>query len=214
MNIFEEYQKKITLCISENKKLLNLKELNNFKGVTVETPPLEFNYDLSCNICLILGKINKIDPKNLAAKIRELFQKNLKEFDKIEVAGPGFLNLKLSNKALLKNINQVLKIKKTYGKKTSNKNYNIEFVSANPTGPMHVGHCRGAIYGDVLANLLKFNGNKVTKEYYINDYGAQIRNFTESVYLRIREIKYKEKIYPNRKTLSWRLYNKYSKRNY
>ncbi len=196
MNIFEEYQKKITLCISENKKLLNLKELNNFKGVTVETPPLEFNYDLSCNICLILGKINKIDPKNLAAKIRELFQKNLKEFDKIEVAGPGFLNLKLSNKALLKNINQVLKIKKTYGKKTSNKNYNIEFVSANPTGPMHVGHCRGAIYGDVLANLLKFNGNKVTKEYYINDYGAQIRNFTESVYLRIREIKYKEKFTP------------------
>ena len=61
---------------------------------------------------------------------------------------------------------------------------------------MHVGHCRGAIYGDVLANLLKFNGNKVTKEYYINDYGAQIRNFTESVYLRIREIKYKEKFTP------------------
>ena len=96
---------------------------------------------------------------------------------------------------MLKNINQVLKIKKLMDKKTSNKNYNIEFVSANPTGPMHVGHCRGAIYGDVLANLLKFNGNKVTKEYYINDYGAQIRNFTKSVYLRIREIKYKEKFH-------------------
>ena len=71
--------------------------------------------------------------------------------------------------------------------------YNIEFVSANPTGPMHVGHCRGAIFGDVLSNLLIFNGNKVVKEYYINDYGNQINNFVESVYLRIREIKYKEK---------------------
>ena len=71
----------------------------------------------------------------------------------------------------------------------SNKTYNIEFVSANPTGPMHVGHCRGAIYGDVLANLLSFNGNKVVKEYYINDYGNQIKNFVESVYLRIVEIK-------------------------
>ena len=71
--------------------------------------------------------------------------------------------------------------------------YNIEFVSANPTGPMHVGHSRGAIFGDVLANLLTFNGNKVVKEYYINDYGNQITNFTESVFFRLREIKFKEK---------------------
>ena len=69
---------------------------------------------------------------------------------------------------------------------------NIEFVSANPTGPMHVGHCRGAVFGDVLSNLLKFNGNKVTKEFYINDYGNQILHFTKSVYLRIREILNKE----------------------
>ena len=74
----------------------------------------------------------------------------------------------------------------------SNKNINIEFVSANPTGPLHVGHCRGAILGDVIANLLLFNKNKVTKEYYVNDYGNQINNFVKSVYLRIREIKYGE----------------------
>ena len=86
-----------------------------------------------------------------------------------------------------------MKNKDTYGSKKSNKNYNIEFVSANPTGPMHVGHCRGAVFGDVLSNLLLFNGNKVIKEYYINDYGNQIKNFVESVYLRIREIKFKEK---------------------
>ena len=74
----------------------------------------------------------------------------------------------------------------------------IEFVSANPTGPMHVGHCRGAIFGDVLSNLLIFNGNKVVKEYYINDYGNQIRKFVESVYLRIRELKFKERFIPNK----------------
>ena len=86
--------------------------------------------------------------------------------------------------------------------------YNIEFVSANPTGPMHVGHCRGAIYGDVLANLLKFNGNEVTKEYYINDYGNQIKGFVESVYLRILEIKYKKK-FPNKENLYPGVYIKY-----
>ena len=193
MNIFEKYLNILNNLILKNQKYLNLKNLNEFKGVIVEIPPSDFDYHLSCNICLVLGKINKMDPKNLAAEVKDLVKKNLKEFNETEIAGPGFLNFKLSNNALIKNINEILKNRKTYGKKASNYNYNIEFVSANPTGPMHVGHCRGAIYGDVLANLLKFNGNKVTKEYYINDYGSQIFNFTKSVFLRIREIKYKEK---------------------
>ena len=193
MNIFEEYINKITALILKNQKLLKLDNLNNFKGIVVESPPVEFNFDLSCNAGLVLGKINKIDPKELANKIKDLILKDLKDFEKIETAGPGFLNLKLTNKTLISNINQILDNRKSYGKKHSNNKYNIEFVSANPTGPMHVGHCRGAIYGDVLANLLKFNGNKVTKEYYINDYGNQIINFAQSVFLRIREIKYNEK---------------------
>ncbi len=193
MNIFEENINKITALILKNQKFLKLKNLNEFKGIVVESPPEQFNYDLSCNAGLVLGKMNKIDPKELADKIKHLILKNLKDFQDIEVAGPGFLNLKLSKQSLISNIDKILKNKKTYGKKNSNKNYNIEFVSANPTGPMHVGHCRGAIYGDVLANLLKFNGNKVTKEYYINDYGNQINNFAKSVFLRIREIKYNEK---------------------
>ena len=193
MNIFEEYINKITALILKNQKLLKLDNLNNFKGIVVESPPVEFNFDLSCNAGLVLGKINKINPKELANKIKDLILKDLKDFEKIEIAGPGFLNLKLTNKSLISNINQILENRKSYGKKNSNNNYNIEFVSANPTGPMHVGHCRGAIYGDVLANLLKFNGNKVTKEYYINDYGNQIKNFAKSVFLRIREIKYNQK---------------------
>ena len=193
MNIFEEYLKKINTLVDKNKEILKLDNLNNFKGIVVETPPEEFNFDLSCNASLVLAKINKINPKELANKMKDLILKNLSDFEKIDIAGPGFLNLKLTNKSLISNINKILENKKFYGKKNSNKNYNIEFVSANPTGPMHVGHCRGAIYGDVLANLLKFNGNNVTKEYYINDYGNQIKNFAKSVFLRIREIKYKEK---------------------
>ena len=193
MNIFEEYLKKINTLVDKNKEILKLDNLNNFRGIVVETPPEEFNFDLSCNASLVLAKINKINPKELANKMKDLILKDLSDFENIEIAGPGFLNLKLTNKSLISNINKILENKKFYGKKNSNKNYNIEFVSANPTGPMHVGHCRGAIYGDVLANLLKFNGNNVTKEYYINDYGNQIKNFAKSVFLRIREIKYKEK---------------------
>ena len=200
MNIFEEYLNKIATLILKYQKVLELSDLNKFKGVTVETPPSEYNFDLSCNICLVLGKKNKVNPKELANKIKKLIKKNLNDFETIDIAGPGFLNLKLSNSALVSNINKILENKKTYGKNQSNGNYNIEFVSANPTGPMHVGHCRGAIYGDVLANLLKFNGNKVTKEYYINDYGNQITNFAKSVFFRIREIKYNE-IFKSQKDL-------------
>ena len=196
MNIFEEYLNKFTSIILKNQKALELSNLNNFKGVTVESPPTEFNFDLSCNICLVLGKINSINPKNLANKIKDLIIQNIQDFSAVDIAGPGFLNFKLSNQSLITNINKILINNKFYGKKASNNNYNIEFVSANPTGPMHVGHCRGAIYGDVLTNLLKFNGNSVTKEYYINDYGNQIINFTKSVFFRIREIKYNEKFIP------------------
>ncbi len=193
MNIFEENIKKITALIQKNQKFLNLDNLNNFKGIVVESPPPEFNFDLSCNAGLLLAKINKLNPIELANKIKGLILKELKDFDKVEIAGPGFLNLKLTNNSLVLAINEILNNKNTFGKKNSSNDYNIEFVSANPTGPMHVGHCRGAIYGDVLSNLLKFNGNKVTKEYYINDYGNQIKNFAKSVFLRIREIKYNEK---------------------
>jgi len=193
MNIFEKYIIIITKLVKDNKKSLKLNDLNNFKGVTVEVPPSHFNFDLSCNVALILGKKNNLNPNDLANNIRELINEKLIDFKKVEVANPGFLNLQFSNKLLVDNINRIFENRKYYGKKTSNNKYNIEFVSANPTGPMHVGHCRGAIYGDVLANLLKFNGNKVIKEYYINDYGSQIQNFVKSVFLRIREIKFKEK---------------------
>ena len=177
MNIFENYLSKINKIILNNKKILNLTVLENQDNINLEVPPEHFNYDLSSNVSLVLAKKNKLNPINLAANIKDLLLQNINHFEKIDIAGPGFLNIKLSNDGLIENINEILKNKDAYGSKKSNKSYNIEFVSANPTGPMHVGHCRGAIFGDVLSNLLLFNGNKVTKEYYINDYGNQIKNF-------------------------------------
>ena len=202
MNIFEHHLGEITKIILSKKNILKIDKIENLKGVNLEVPPEQFNFDLSCNIAMVLGKKNKISPNILANKLKDIFLSEIKNFSEVEIAGPGFLNIKLSNQALINNINLILKNNKNYGSSKKSETYNIEFVSANPTGPMHVGHCRGAIYGDVLANLLKFNGYNVTKEYYINDYGNQIKNFVESVYLRISEIKYnkkfplKENLYP------------------
>ena len=207
MNIFDNHLKEIKDLILANKNFLKLKETNNLKSVNLEVPPQQFNFDLSCNIALVLGKSNNFNPKNLAENIRKILLEKIKNFSVVEIAGPGFLNIKLSNTALINNINLILESNKTYGSNKNNETYNIEFVSANPTGPMHVGHCRGAIYGDVLSSLLKFNGGKVTKEYYINDYGNQIKNFVESVFLRIQEIKYKKK-FPKKDNLYPGLYIK------
>ena len=193
MNIFENYLSRINRLIQQNKNTLELENIENLKNVNLEVPPEHFNFDLSSNISLVLSKVNKLSPKNLAENIKDLLLKNISDFETIETAGPGFLNIKLSKKGMISNINNILKDKDNYGSRKSKKTFNIEFVSANPTGPMHVGHCRGAIFGDVLSNLLLFNGNKVIKEYYINDYGKQIESFVKSVFLRLREIKYKEK---------------------
>ena len=207
MNIFEHHLSEIKKIILSEKDLLKLDQIDNLKGVNLEVPPEQFNFDLSCNIAMVLGKKNKINPKTLALKLKSIFLNKISNFSKVDIAGPGFLNIKLSKSALLNNISSIFNNSNLYGSTKSRETYNIEFVSANPTGPMHVGHCRGAIYGDVLANLLIFNGNKVTKEYYINDYGSQIRNFVESVHLRIIEIKYKKK-FPKKEHLYPGLYIK------
>ena len=193
MNIFEIYLNKIQDLIIKNSNNLKIKSNIGFLGVVVESPPQEFNFDLSTNIALVLAKKTKQIPVKLAETIKKLILENLDDFSEIDIAGPGFINLKFSEKIYQKLIISVLETGKKYGSNNKNETYNIEFVSANPTGPMHVGHSRGAIFGDVLSNLLIFNGNNVTKEYYINDYGNQITNFTESVFYRLREIKLNEK---------------------
>ena len=193
MNIFENYLSKISKIIIDNKKNLKLSVLENLDNINLEVPPDHLDYDLSSNASLVLAKTNNLNPISLAKEIKNLLLSKISDFEEVDIAGPGFLNIKLSKDGYVVNINNILKNKEKYGSKQSNKTYNIEFVSANPTGPMHVGHCRGAVFGDVLSNLLSFNGNKVVKEYYINDYGNQIHNFVESVYFRMREVKFKDK---------------------
>ena len=196
MNIFEKYLSEIKKLVKDNNEFLKLKNLDSLNNINLEVPPEHLNFDLSTNISLVLSKSNKINPNTLANEIKTILLKNINHFEQIEIAKPGFLNINLSKKGLASNINEIFSNKENYGSKQSKEIFNIEFVSANPTGPLHVGHCRGAIFGDVLANLLSFNGNKVVKEYYINDYGNQISNFVESVFLRIREIKFNEKFVP------------------
>ena len=194
MNIFENYLEKFNNLVLSNLDKLNLEKSINLDGVVIEIPPQEFNYDLSTNIALVLAKKSKQKPVKFATDFIELLKNNIDDFSELNVAGPGFINLKFSKPSYQKIIKDIIDNKNQYGSnKKKPEKYNIEFVSANPTGPMHIGHSRGAVFGDTLANLLIFNGNIVTKEYYINDYGNQIINFAESVFYRLREIKFNEK---------------------
>ena len=194
MNIFEIYLNKI-LDLIKKANQDNLIELpENLSGVNVDIPPSKYNCDMSTNVAMVLSKPNKKSPIKLAETIANIIKSDDKNIDEIKVEKPGFINLKFKkifwNNFLKNIINQ-----NNYGSVNSknSKKYLVEFVSANPTGPLHVGHCRGAILGDVISNLLKFNNHIVTKEYYVNDYGNQIIYFTKSIYFRIREILHKEK---------------------
>ena len=193
MNIFEDYLIKIknTIKIANQDNLLELPE--NLSGINVDIPPAKFNGDVSTNVAMVLSKINKKSPIELAEIISGLLKKNDKNIDHISIEKPGFINLKFKKEFWSSFILDVLN-KPSYGSNLNGKknSFLVEFVSANPTGPLHVGHSRGAILGDVISNLLSFNGHKVTKEYYVNDYGNQISHFTKSVYYRIKEIINKE----------------------
>ncbi len=193
MNIFEQYLdkiKEILSTLSSNGDLILPDTLN---GITAEIPPSKFDSDISTNVAMVLSKINNKSPSDLASILAEKIKKEDKFIEEISVVKPGFINIKFKPIFWTNFIKEVIKNSKSFGtNKNIKRNYLIEFVSANPTGPLHVGHCRGAILGDVMANLLLFNNNKVTKEYYINDYGNQIINFTKSVYYRIREISFNE----------------------
>ena len=142
MNIFNFYQKKIIETIKKNKRSLKISEVN-FNGMQVELAPEKFNCDISTNIAMLLTKRYKKDLQTFAHDLKNLLIKQIKDFQNIEIAGSGFLNITLKEKSLLKIIEQILKNKDKYGSLKQNKKINIEFVSANPTGPMHVGHCGG-----------------------------------------------------------------------
>jgi arginyl-tRNA synthetase len=194
MNIFDDYLEKIKKTLIDLSKDGKIILPENLDGINTEIPPSKFNCDISSNVAMFLSKINKKSPLDLAKIISNEIKKNDKSIETISIVKPGFINIKFNLKFWSNFTKTIFENSKTFGinNKEKKKNYLIEFVSANPTGPLHVGHCRGAILGDVIANVLLFNNHKVTKEYYVNDYGNQIINFTKSVYFRIREIKFNE----------------------
>ena len=194
MNIFDQYLDKIKKIILDLSKKGNLILPDKLDGITSEIPPTKFNSDISTNVAMVLSKLNKKSPIDLANILVEEIKKNDEMIESILVVKPGFINIKFKPIYWTNFVEEIIKNSKLFGinTKEKKKNYLVEFVSANPTGPLHVGHCRGAILGDVIANILLFNNHKVTKEYYVNDYGNQIINFTKSVYFRIREILFNE----------------------
>src|ERR687898_1255311 len=137
---------------------------------------------------MVLAKGAGTNPRALAAAIAPKLE-SLPEVTSVEIAGPGFLNIRLSSDAWRQELETILREGERYGLSTvgANERVNVEYVSANPTGPMHMGHCRGAVVGDALARLLEAAGFRVTKEYYVNDAGAQVDTLARSAHLRYRE---------------------------
>ncbi len=158
------------------------------KAVTVEPPRDPAHGDLATNAAMVLAKGAGMNPRALA----ELLVKKLDALDDVattSIAGPGFINLKLVDQSWRDELQAITDLGKDYGRSTmgAGKRVNVEYVSANPTGPMHMGHCRGAVVGDALASVLEYAGYAVTREYYVNDAGGQVDVLARSVHLRYRE---------------------------
>jgi arginyl-tRNA synthetase len=156
--------------------------------VTVEPPRDPAHGDMATNAAMVLAKDAGKKPRELAEAIAEKLRGD-ELVGQVDVAGPGFINLTLKPAAWIEALRNAVQLGPRYGKSDVGHGtpVNVEYVSANPTGPMHIGHCRLAVFGDALANLLAFTGCKVTREYYVNDAGAQVDVLARSAYLRYRE---------------------------
>src|SRR6478609_369644 len=156
--------------------------------IVVEPPRDPTHGDMATNAAMVLAKDAGKKPRELADSIAAKLRGDDK-VTSVDIAGPGFINLTLKPNVWTEELRLVLEAGKDYGRSDIGKGekVNVEYVSANPTGPMHVGHCRGAVFGDALASLLEFAGRDVTREYYINDAGAQVDALARSAFLRYRE---------------------------
>jgi len=157
-------------------------------GVTVEPPRDPAHGDLATNVAMVLAKPAGTNPRALAALIAPRLE-SLGEVKSAEIAGPGFINLRLDAELWREELRAIVAAGDDYGRLAIGRGQkiNVEYVSANPTGPMHMGHCRGAVVGDALANLLEYAGFAVTREYYVNDAGAQVDALARSAWLRYRQ---------------------------
>jgi arginyl-tRNA synthetase len=188
MNIFADFTARIIRTV----EALDLKDKDgaspDLSRIAVEPPRDATHGDLATNAAMVLAKPTGQNPRALAEKLAEMLRADA-DVAAVEVAGPGFVNLRLRDGFWQAHLTGLLGEGKDYGRSTvgQGRKVNVEYVSANPTGPMHVGHCRGAVVGDALANLMAFAGYDVTKEYIINDAGSQIDVLARSVLLRYRE---------------------------
>ena len=157
-------------------------------NVTVEPPRDPSHGDLATNAAMVLAKQAKTNPRALAEQIVEHLDRD-PDITSTEIAGPGFINMRLSDNAWRRELEAIAALGAHYGRSTmgEGRTVNIEYVSANPTGPMHMGHCRGAVVGDALAGLLEFAGHRVVREYYVNDAGGQVDVLARSAHLRYKE---------------------------
>ena len=188
MNLFAEIRSLVIDCLNHMEMNKDLPEGLNFASVTVEPPRDTVHGDMATNAAMVLAKTSGLKPRDIAKKLASLLLADTR-IAVAEVAGPGFLNLRLAPKVWENVLSAILENPEQYGraKMGLGKRVNVEYVSANPTGPLHVGHTRGAVFGDALASLLDFAGYEVTREYYINDGGAQVDVLARSVYLRYLE---------------------------
>ena len=187
MNIFADFNERIIKSIQELGLANETGQELNFSRLTVEPPRDSSHGDLATNAAMVLARPLGRNPRQLGTLIADKLRSDA-DIAAVEVAGPGFINLRLSAAYWQAHLRSVLAAGPDYGRSQigAGRKVNVEYVSANPTGPMHVGHCRGAVVGDVLANLLAFTGSRVTREYYINDAGVQIDVLARSAMLRYR----------------------------
>src|SRR4051812_5877466 len=188
MNVFQVFTHHVRTAVEALAKAGAVPAGLDLSRIVVEPPREASHGDLATNAAMALAKDAGMKPRDLAEKIAAELGK-LPEVKKTEIAGPGFINLALDPSVWREALADAIRAGADYGKSTigAGKPVNVEYVSANPTGPMHVGHCRGAVFGDALANLLAFAGFGVTREYYINDAGAQVDVLARSAFLRYRE---------------------------
>ena len=191
----------------ENSNKLKISDILSLPFI-VEKPNNENFGDLSTNIALISSKSFSKKPIEIAEYLKKELIK-LDDFEEINIVKPGFINFKLKHKVLISFLRKVINKKKLISESIGKgKSINVEYVSANPTGPLHVGHCRGAVYGDVLSTLLVATGHQVTKEYYVNDAGSQIDLLAKSAIIRYKELfngpnkDYPEDFYPGEYLIS------------
>jgi arginyl-tRNA synthetase len=188
MDVFAGFHGRVLAAVQQLKHDGVVPHEASIEGITLEPPKDASHGDLATNAAMVLAKAASKPPRALAERLAPLIAAD-SNVDKVEIAGPGFINLTLALSFWPSVLRMVLEQGESYGRSAIGKGkaVNVEYVSANPTGPMHVGHMRGAVFGDALANLLAFTGFAVTREYYINDAGAQVDALARSTYMRYRE---------------------------